>query len=275
VGFGFLYVKTANWHPFIPQHNGQFGGWSGILRGAGLMFFAYIGFDSVSTAAQEARNPQKDMPTAILGSLVICTILYVLVSTVLTGLAPYQDLNVPSPVIMVVDSIKEFGWFRYAITFGAILGLGSTMLVMLLGQSRVLYAMSRDGLIPEWAGRVHPRFRTPWLSTLITGVAVALFAGLFPIQILGKLVNIGTLLAFVLVCMGVWVLRRTRPDLERPFVTPLVPLVPILGALACLGLMLTLGLDTWIRLFVWLVIGLVIYFRYGRHHSTLRKGGAP
>jgi len=273
VGFGFLYVNPANWHPFIPAHTGEFGGWSGILRGAGLMFFAYIGFDSVSTAAQEARNPQKDMPIAILGSLVICTILYVLVSTVLTGLASYRDLNVPSPVIMVVDSIKQFGWFRYAITVGAILGLGSTMLVMLLGQSRVLYAMSRDGLIPPWAGRVHPRFKTPWLSTLITGGAVALFAGLFPIQILGKLVNIGTLLAFVLVCLGVWILRRTRPDLERPFRTPLVPVVPMLGALACLGLMLTLGVDTWIRLVVWLVIGLVIYFRYGRHHSTPRMGG--
>ena len=273
IGAGLLYVKTGNWHPFIPANTGHFGefGWSGILRGAGFMFFAYIGFDAVSTAAQEARNPQRDMPIGILGSLAICTVLYVLVSVVLTGLASYRDLNVPSPVIMVVNSIPQLGWFRFVITLGAILGLGSTMLVMLLGQSRVLYSMSRDGLIPPWAGKVHPRFHTPYLSTIYTGVAVAIFAGLFPIQILGQLVNIGTLLAFVLVCAGVWVLRRKRPELDRPFRTPWVPLVPLLGMAACLGLMLTLPLDTWMRLLVWLVIGFAIYFGYGRYHSVLRR----
>ena len=269
--FGFMYVHRENWQPFIPPNAGVFGeyGWSGILRGAGLIFFAYIGFDAVSTAAQEAKNPQRDMPRGILYSLAICTVLYCLVSLVLTGLISYKELNVPSPVIMVVERIPQLAWFRPVITVGAVLGLGSTVLVMLLGQSRVFYSMSRDGLLGDWAGKVHPRFRTPYLSTIYTGVAVAIFTGLFPIQILGQLVNIGTLLAFVLVCGGVIVLRRTRPDLERPFRTPWVPLVPILGILSCLGLMATLPLETWIRLAVWLVVGLTIYFGYGRSHSRL------
>jgi basic amino acid/polyamine antiporter, APA family len=270
---GFLYVNRANWHPFIPPNTGTFGefGWSGVLRGAGLIFFAYIGFDAVSTAAQEARDPQQDMPVGILGSLAVCTLLYCLVALVLTGLVSYRELNVPSPVVMVVNRVPPLAWFRPVITLGAVLGLGSTILVMLLGQSRVLYAMSRDGLLGPWAGKVHPRFRTPYLSTIYTGCAVALFTGLFPIQILGQLVNIGTLLAFVLVCGGVWVLRHTRPDLPRPFKAPFVPFVPILGMLSCLALMLTLPLDTWIRLGVWLALGLVVYFRYGRKHSTLRR----
>jgi APA family basic amino acid/polyamine antiporter len=271
--FGLMYVRPANWHPFIPANTGAFGeyGWSGILRGAGLIFFAYIGFDAVSTAAQEAKNAQRDMPRGILFSLAICTILYCLVSLVLTGLISYRELNVPSPVIMVVERIPQLAWFRPVITVGAVLGLGSTILVMLLGQSRVFYSMSRDGLLGEWAGKVHPKFRTPYLSTIYTGIVVALFTGLFPIQILGQLVNIGTLLAFVLVCGGVIVLRKTRPDLERPFRTPLVPLVPILGMLSCFGLMATLPGDTWIRLAVWLVIGLTIYFSYGRRHSRLQQ----
>ncbi len=270
---GLAFVNRANWHPFVPPNTGAFGelGWSGVLRGAGLIFFAYIGFDAVSTAAQEAKNPRRDMPIGILGSLAVCTVLYVLVSLVLTGLVPYRELNVPSPVIMVVERIPQLAWFRPVITLGAVLGLGSTILVMLLGQSRVFYAMSRDGLMGPWAGKVHPTYRTPYLSTIFTGIAVALFTGLFPIQILGQLVNIGTLLAFVLVCGGVWILRHTRPDLERPFRAPLVPLVPLLGILSCLGLMLTLPLDTWIRLVVWLVVGLALYFSYGRRHSTLRR----
>ena len=268
---GYRYVQAANWQPFIPPNTGVFGefGWSGVLRGSGLIFFAYIGFDAVSTAAQEARNPQKDMPVGILASLGICTLLYCLVSLVLTGLISYKELNVPSPVIMVVERVPQLAWFRPVITLGAVLGLGSTILVMLLGQSRVFYAMSRDGLLGGWAGRVHPRFRTPYLSTIYTGIAVAAFTGLFPIQILGQLVNIGTLLAFVLVCGGVWMLRHTRPDLERPFKTPWVPVVPILGILTCLGLMAMLPLDTWIRLLVWLVIGFAIYFGYGWKHSFL------
>jgi APA family basic amino acid/polyamine antiporter len=272
VAFGWHLVNPANWHPFVPPNQGAFGvfGWSGVLRGAGVIFFAFIGFDAVSTAAQEAKQPQRDMPIGILGSLAICTVLYILVGLVLTGLIPYDQLNVPSPVIMVANSIPEFGWFRFVLTIGATLGLGSTMLVMMLAQSRIFYSMSRDGLLGKWAGKVHPKFRTPYLSTIYTGIAVAVAAGLFPIQLIGNLVNIGTLLAFVIVCAGVWILRRRRPDLDRPFRTPFVPLVPILGIVSCLGLMLTLPLGTWIRLIVWLLIGLAIYFGYGRSHSILR-----
>ena len=225
----------------------------------------------MSTAAQEARNPQRDMPRGILASLIICTVLYCLVSFVLTGLVSYKELNVPSPVVTVVSMVPQLAWFLPVITVGAVLGLGSTILVMLLGQSRVFYSMSRDGLLGPWAGKVHPRFRTPYLSTIYTGIAVAVFTGLFPIQILGQLVNIGTMLAFVLVCAGIIVLRRTRPELERPFRTPFVPVVPLLGIICFLGLMVTLPLDTWIRLGVWLVIGLGIYFGYGRKHSILQR----
>ena len=271
--FGIQYVHPENWKPFIPPNTGQFGefGWSGIFRGAGLIFFAYIGFDVVSTAAQEAKNPQKDMPKGILGSLVICTALYVLVSLTLTGLVRYDTLNVPHPVAYALEQIPQLSWLRPFITLGAVLGLGSVVLVMLLGQSRVFYSMSRDGLLGAWAGKVHPRFRTPYLSTIYVGVIVALITGTFPIQILGELVNIGTLLAFVLVCAGVWILRRKRPDLDRPFRTPLVPVVPILGMLSCFGLMATLPADTWLRLLVWLLIGFVIYFGYGRKHSVLQR----
>ena len=271
--FGLQYVNSDNWKPFIPPNTGAFGefGWSGVFRGAGLIFFAYIGFDVVSTAAQEAKNPQRDMPIGILGSLVICTILYVLVALTLTGLVKYDQLNVAHPVALAVERISQLSWLRPFITLGAILGLASVVLVMLLGQSRVFYAMSRDGLLGPWAGKVHPRFRTPYLSTIYVGIIVAVITGTFPIQILGELVNIGTLLAFVLVCVGVLVLRRKRPDLDRPFRTPLVPLVPILGILSCLGLMATLPGDTWLRLLVWLLIGFVIYFTYSRKHSVLQR----
>jgi basic amino acid/polyamine antiporter, APA family len=271
--FGIRYVNPDNWKPFIPPNTGHFGefGWSGVFRGAGLIFFAYIGFDAVSTAAQEAKNPQRDMPIGILASLAICTVLYVLVSLVLTGLIHYDRLNVPHPVAYAVEQIQQLKWLTPFITLGAVLGLGSVVLVMLLGQSRVFYSMSRDGLMGPWAGKVHPKFRTPYLSTIYTGIVVAIVTGTFPIQIIGELVNIGTLLAFVLVCAGVWILRRRRPDLDRPFRTPLVPLVPILGIISCLGLMATLPPDTWIRLFVWLVIGFVIYFGYGRKHSVLQR----
>jgi APA family basic amino acid/polyamine antiporter len=238
--FGFRYINPENWHPFIPP------------------------------------NPQKDMPVGILGSLGICTVLYIVVSLTLTGLVRYDRLNVAHPVAYAVEQIQGLSWLRPFITIGAVLGLGSVVLVMLLGQSRVFYSMSRDGLIGPWAGKVHPRFRTPYLSTIYVGLIVAVITGTFPIQILGELVNIGTLLAFVLVCAGVMILRKTRPDLERPFRTPLVPLVPILGMLACFGLMATLPADTWLRLFVWLLIGFVVYFGYGRKHSVLQRerGGA-
>jgi len=265
-------LVAANWHPFIPPNTGQFGryGWSGIARGASVIFFAYIGFDAVSTAAQEARNPQKDMPFGILGSLVICTILYILVAGLLTGLVPYADLNVSDPVALGIDATGVV-WARILVKLGAIFGLATVMLVMLLGQSRVFFSMAHDRLLPEWAGAVHPRFRTPWISTLIVGGFVSVFAAVVPIDILGELVSIGTLLAFVIVCAGVWKLRTTRPDLPRPFKTPWVPVVPILGMIVSLGLMASLPLDTWIRLIVWLIIGMVIYFTYGRHHSRVQN----
>jgi APA family basic amino acid/polyamine antiporter len=280
VAVGLGHITPANYKPFIPPNAGEWGtyGWSGVLRGAGLVFFAYIGFDAVSTAAQEARNPQKDMPIGILGSLAICTVLYVVVSAVLVGLVPYKELNLPAPVAYAMEQIGAPHWVRIAIDVGAVLGLASVILVMLLGQSRVFYSMSRDGLLGKWAGAVHPRYRTPYLSTIFTGIAVSFATGLLPLQLLGQLVNIGTLLAFVLVCAGVWILRNKRPDLDRPFRTPWVPVVPILGVVCCLGLMATLPGDTWIRLIVWLLIGFVIYFGYSRRHSRLQRdlaAGSP
>ncbi|HWB86176.1 MAG TPA: amino acid permease [Bryobacteraceae bacterium] len=268
-------VAASNWHPFIPKNTGVFGhfGWSGIGRGAGVIFFAYIGFDAVSTAAQEAKNPQKDMPRGILGSLVICTVLYLVTAWLLTGVVKYDRLNVAAPVAL---GMHETGvlWGEYLVLIGTILGLSTVMLVMLLGQSRVFFSMSRDGLLPKWAGAVHPRFRTPWISSIAVGLFVAIFSALLPIDVLGELVSIGTLLAFVIVCAGVWVLRRRRPDLPRPFKTPLVPLVPILGIIVSLFLMVSLPLDTWLRLVVWLIIGLAIYFGYGRKHSLVASGKA-
>jgi APA family basic amino acid/polyamine antiporter len=280
VAVGLANINPANWKPFIPPNTGEWGtfGWSGVLRGAGLVFFAYIGFDAVSTAAQEAKNPQKDMPTGILGSLVICTILYIAVSAVLTGMVPYTELNSAAPVAYAMEKVGAPHWVRISIDVGAVLGLASVILVMLLGQSRVFYSMSRDGLLGKWAGTVHPKYRTPYLSTIFTGIAVSAATGLLPLQLLGQLVNIGTLLAFVLVCAGVWILRKKRPDLDRPFRVPWVPFVPLMGIVFCLGLMATLPGDTWFRLIVWLMIGFAIYFGYSRRHSRLqrelREGGA-
>ena len=281
VGVGLGHINTANWTPLIPPNQGEWGtfGPSGILRAAGLLFFAYIGFDAVSTAAQEAKNPQRDMPIGILGSLAICTFLYVIVSAVLTGIVPYTELKGNAPVADAMRMIGAPEWIRILIDVGAVLGLASVIMVMLLGQSRVFYSMSRDGLIGKWGAAVHPKFRTPYLSTIFTGVAVGLATGILPLQLLGQLVNIGTLLAFVLVCAGVWILRHTRPDLDRPFKTPLMPIVPIMGILCCFGLMMTLPGDTWLRLIVWLVLGFVIYFGYGKRNSILQRqlaaGTAP
>jgi APA family basic amino acid/polyamine antiporter len=262
---------VAHWTPFIPPNTGQFGryGWSGIARGASVIFFAYIGFDAVSTAAQESKNPQKDMPIGILGSLVICTVLYILVSGLLTGIVPYTSLNVSDPVAVGIDA-TGVTWASFLVKVGAIFGLATVMLVMLLGQSRVFFSMSRDGLLPEWCGAVHPRFRTPWISTIFVGVFVAFFAALVPIDILGELVSIGTLLAFVIVSAGTWILRRRRPDLPRPFKTPWVPFVPIMGVVVSAGLMASLPGATWLRLVVWLVIGMIIYFTYGQKHSKVQ-----
>jgi APA family basic amino acid/polyamine antiporter len=270
VGIG--YIVPSNWTPFIPPNQGEFGkfGWSGILTGAGKIFFAYIGFDAVSTAAQEAKNPQKDLPRGILGSLVVCTILYVLFAGVLTGVVPYTELNDPAPVAIAVNRMNS-PVIGTAMKVGAIAGLTSVMLVMLFSQARIFWIMSTDGLLPKVFSTLHARFRTPYLSTLITGGVVAVVGGLFPIGDLGDMVSIGTLFAFVLVCAGVWVLRNTKPELKRPFRTPLVPIVPILGMACCLLLMVGLGTKTWLRLLIWLAIGLVIYFAYGKSHSVVRQ----
>ena len=241
-----------------------------MLRAAGLVFFAYIGFDAVSTAAQEARNPQKDMPIGILGSLAVCTILYVLVSYVLTGIVKYTNLNVPDPMAVGIDA-TGITFLEPMVKLGAIMGLSSVILVMLVAQPRIFYTMAKDGLLPGFMARVHPRFRTPYLTAIATGVFVTLGAALIPLRVVGELVSIGTLLAFVLVSIGVWVLRHTNPDAPRPFRAPLVPLVPLLSVVSCLGLMAGLPLDTWIRLVIWLLIGLLIYAFYGRHHSALQR----
>jgi basic amino acid/polyamine antiporter, APA family len=265
---------SKNWREFIPANTGEFGkfGWSGIARAASVIFFAYIGFDAVSTAAQEAKNPQKDMPVGIMGSLLICTILYIIVAGLLTAVVPYTSLNVSDPVAVGIDA-TGIKWGGFLVKLGAIFGLGTVMLVMMLGQSRVFYSMAKDGLLPKWAGEVHPRFRTPYISTIIVGVFVAFFGALLPINILGELVSIGTLLAFVIVCAGVWLLRRRRPEINRPFKTPWVPFVPIMGIVVSGLLMASLPFDTWLRLIIWLVIGLTVYFSYGRYHSKFAAAG--
>ncbi|HEX8537029.1 MAG TPA: amino acid permease [Cystobacter sp.] len=272
IGFGAPHVESANWTPFIPENTGNFGqfGWSGVLAGAGVIFFAYIGFDAVSTAAQETRHPQKDLPVGILGALIVCTVLYMLMSLVMTGLVPYHTLNVAEPVYVAIAKVgPSLGWLRPIVSLGAIAGLASVVLVMLMGQARIFYAMSRDGLLPPFFGHVHPRFQTPYVASLITGGVAMAVAGLFPIGLLGELVSIGTLFAFIVVCAGVLVLRYRRPELHRPFRTPLVPLVPALGILTCGGLMLGLGLPTWMRLVVWMGLGLVLYFGYGHKRSRI------
>ncbi len=263
--------KPNYWHPFIPPNTGTRGefGWSGILRGAGVVFFAYIGFDAVSTAAQEAKNPKKDMPLGILGSLVICTVLYILVSGLLTHLVPYQQLNVPDPVVVGIRTTGH-QWATFMVELGALGGLATVMLVMLLGQSRVFYSMSRDGLLWPWASKIHPRFRTPYLSSIVVGFFVAILATLIPLNVLDEMTSVGTLLAFMLVSAGVWVMRRTHPTANRPFKTPLVPLVPILSIIFSGTLIVSLSYWTQLRLLVWLIIGLVIYFTYGCKHSKVQ-----
>jgi APA family basic amino acid/polyamine antiporter len=276
IAIGWKYVQPANLTPLIPQNTtGQFGafGWSGILAGAGMIFFAYIGFDAVSTAAQEARNPKRDMPIGIFGSLAVCTVLFILYCYVLTGVVNYRSLNVAAPLSLALERIP-YGWLTVAMNLAVLAGLTSVMLVMLLGQSRVFYTMSRDGLLPRIFSDIHPKFRTPWRCNLLLGLFVALFSAFAPISVVGNMTSIGTLFAFVLVCGGIIVMRRTHAETPRPFRTPWVPVVPVLGMLMNIGLMLGLGLSNWARLFVWLVVGLLIYIGYSRHHSRIRAGAS-
>lgn len=274
IGFGLSYIDLGNWTPYIPENKGDFGqfGWSGILRGAGVVFYAYLGFDALSTAAQEAKNPQKDMPKGILISLSICALLYIAVTAVLTGIVNYQDLDVAAPIALAIDRAGEgLSWLSPLIKLGAIAGLSSVILVMMLGQSRIYYAISKDGLLPKFFSKVHSKRGIPHRATIFASIITAIFAGLFPLHVLSELVSIGTLLAFTIVCLSILILRKTRPELNRPFKTPLVPFVPLLGAGICILQMLSLPWGTWERLIGWTAIGAVIYFTYGIKHSVLRK----
>jgi APA family basic amino acid/polyamine antiporter len=267
------HVNPDNWHPFIPANTGsrEHFGFSGVVAGAAIVFFAYIGFDAVSTAAQEAKNPQRDMPIGIIGSLIVCTVLYIVVSAIATGVVPYALLDVPAPIAKVADHVG-LGVLSSLIKLGAIAGLSSVILVQLLGQSRVFYSMSRDGLLPPFVRRIHPRFRTPYITSVVTGLAVAIPAAILPVRDAAKLVSIGTLLAFLIVCSGVLVLRIREPNLPRPFKTPFVWFVAPAGALSAAYLMFYLDIETWLRLLLWLAIGLAIYFLYSRTHSRLAVG---
>jgi len=265
IGLGAGYVDTANWSPFLPH------GWTGVFKGAAYIFFAYIGFDSVSTHAEEARNPQRDVPIGIIASLALCTVLYILVAVVLTGMVPYHQIDLNAPVAQAFAA-RGLPIAVFIISIGAVAGITSVLLVLMLSQARILLAMARDGLIPrEFFGAVHPRFQTPHKATILTGLVVAVTAALFPLKILADLVNIGTLMAFVIVCAAVLVMRRTHPNIRRPFRTPFVPLVPILGMAMNLTMMFYLGWENWLRLFVWLAVGLLIYLVYGQRHSTMAE----
>ncbi len=271
IAVGYSYINPANHVPFIPPNEGgDKYGWPGVFRGASSIFFAYIGFDAVSTAAQEAKNPKRDMPLGILGSLAICTLLFIGFAWVLTGVVNYKELNVASPVALAVDRM-QIGWLGLLMKFAVLAGLTSVMLVMLLGQSRVFFSMSRDGLLWPAFSKLHPRFRTPYMSNVMLMIFCGIFASFFPISVVGEMTNIGTLFAFVLVSIGIIIMRKTQPDLPRPFKTPLVPFLPIASVLVNTWLMTNLGLENWMRLFGWLGIGLTIYFTYGRYHSKLAK----
>lgn len=273
IGFGISHIHVANWTPFVPANTGHWGnfGWSGVLTAAAVVFFAYVGFDAVSTTSQEAINPKRDVPRGILFSLLICTVLYIAVSLVLTGILNYKYLNVEAPIALAINSAgPSLMWLRPIIKIGAIAGLSSVVLVLLLGQSRVFFTMASDGLLWKSFAKTHSKFKTPHITTIVTGCFAAFFAGLFPIGLLGEMVSIGTLLAFVIVSVGIILLRKAEPDAIRGFKTPWVPFVPILGALVCFAQMASLPLDTWIRLIGWMAIGFVIYFTYGRKHSHAR-----
>jgi APA family basic amino acid/polyamine antiporter len=272
IASGVFYISTANWVPFIPENTGTFGqfGWSGIFRGAAVIFFAYIGFDAVSTAAQEAKNPKRDLPIGILGSLIICTLLYIAVALVITGIVPYPQLGVPDPIAVGVDA-TGLTWISPMIKLGAVAGLSSVILVLLMGQPRIFYTMSKDGLLPQAFSKIHHRFKTPYVSTIIVGVLAMALSGFFPIGVLSKLVSLGTLLAFAAVCLAILILRKKHPEYPRHFRTPFSPYIPILGIVSCLGVATFLNMYAWITMAVWLSIGLVVYFIYGAKHSKLKQ----
>jgi APA family basic amino acid/polyamine antiporter len=274
IALGWKYINPSNYVPYIPPNTGVFGeyGISGVFRGAGVIFFVFIGFDIVATMAQETKNPKRNMPIGIIGSLVVCTILFVLFGHVMTGLANYTEFKDSAAPVAIAIEKTPYAWLSPAIILAILIGYVSVILVDLMGQSRVFFSMSRDGLLPHVFADLHSRFRTPFKSNILLCVFISLFAGFVPIRVVGELVSIGTLLAFVMVCLGVWVLRKKQPDIPRAFRTPWVPLVPILGIVTCLLLMVSLPLDTWIRLIVWLAIGLVIYFTYGKKNSKIRLG---
>jgi APA family basic amino acid/polyamine antiporter len=274
IGFGLSHIDTNNWIPYIPENTGGYGnfGWTGILRGAAVVFYAYLGFDALSTAAGEARNPQKDMPKGILISLLICALLYIVVTMVLTGIVNYKELNVDAPIALAIDRAGEsLAWLSPFIKLGAIAGLSSVILVMMLGQSRIYYSISKDGLLPGTFSKVSPKHGVPHNATVFASIVTGIIAGLFPLHVLSELVSIGTLMAFTIVCVSIVVLRKTQPDLKRPFRTPFVPFIPLLGAAICIIQMLSLPWSTWSRMTGWTVLGFIIYFAYGIKHSKLNK----
>lgn len=274
IAFGLSYIDTNNWIPYIPENTGGYGnfGWTGILRGAAVVFYAYLGFDALSTAAGEAKNPQKDMPKGILISLIICALLYIAVTTVLTGIVNYKELNVDAPIALAIDSTGAgLAWLSPFIKLGAIAGLSSVILVMMLGQSRIYYSISKDGLLPKVFSKIHPSHGVPHNATIFASIVTGLIAGLFPLHVLSELVSIGTLMAFTIVCISIVILRKTQPDLKRPFRTPFVPFVPLFGAAICILQMLSLPWSTWLRMIGWTVLGFIIYFTYGIKHSKLNK----
>ncbi|WP_421946115.1 amino acid permease [Pedobacter sp.] len=273
IALGWQYIDPANYHPYIPENTGTFGqfGWSGVLRGAGLVFFVFIGFDAVAASAQETKNPARDLPIGIIGSLVVCTVLFGLFGHVMTGLANYKDFaNSGAPVAIAIEK-TPYGWLSQAIILAILIGYTSVILIDLMAQSRMFYSISKDGLLPKIFSEVHPKFQTPWKSNIMLCIFIGLFAAFVPINVVGEMTSIGTLLAFLMVCVGILILRKTDPDAKRPFKVPLVPLIPILGILTCVAMMVFLPWETWLRLAVWLIIGLAIYFWYGKKHSKLKN----